>query len=114
MGNATHQLTRLLPGESSDELKPSGPIPAGEALRFRPPVTTSITQYIFPSHQFQDLFTLSRGLRDILENRNTEKHDEIIESLEFIHSIFFFFFELGVYCPLHKQQDMMVQLSVTS
>ena len=27
---------------------------------------------------------------------------------------FFFFFELGVYCPLHKQQDMMVQLSITS
>jgi len=27
---------------------------------------------------------------------------------------FRFFFELGVYCPLHKQQDMIVQLSVTS
>jgi len=29
-------------------------------------------------------------------------------------AFFFFFFELGVYCPLRKQQDMMVQLSVTS
>jgi len=31
-----------------------------------------------------------------------------------MNCLFFFFFELEVYCPLHKQQDMIVQLSVTS
>jgi len=31
-----------------------------------------------------------------------------------VSSAFFFFFELEVYCPLRKQQDMIVQLSITS
>ena len=35
-------------------------------------------------------------------------------SLVFERFFFFFFFELEVYCPLRKQQDMIVQLSVTS
>ena len=81
MGDATHQLTRLLLGESSNGLEPSASIPVT-------PVTTSITpQYIFPSQHLQDLFTLSRGLHDILKNRNPEKHAETIESLESIDNI---------------------------
>lgn len=91
MGDATHQLTRLLLGSSSNGLglKPSGSIPVAGELSPRPPATSSIApQSMFPSQQLQDLFTLSRGLRDILENHwNPEKHAEIIESLESINNI---------------------------
>ena len=88
MDDATHQLTRLLLGESSNQLKPSSSTPAAEAFHSQLPGSTPVTpQFIFPGQQLQGLFTLRRGLRDILEDRNPGKHAEIVESLESIDDI---------------------------
>ena len=88
MDDATHHLTRLLLGESFNELKSSGPIPVAEAPHSHLPGGTPITpQFVFPGQQLQGLFTLRQGLRDILENQNPEKHAEIVESLESIDNI---------------------------
>jgi hypothetical protein len=82
---ATHKLMRRLPGVSFSELKSSGPIPITEAFDFPIFGSTPITpQFMFPGQLLQPLFTLGRGLRDIVEARNSEKHREILESLESI------------------------------
>jgi hypothetical protein len=90
MDEATHRLTRLLPGVSYNELRPSGPgpIPIGEAFDFPLFGNTPITpQFIFPGQQLQGFFSLGRGLRDIIENRNTETHMGTVESLKSIDKI---------------------------
>jgi len=101
MDDVTHQLTRLLLGESSNELKPSGPIPAAGAFHSHLPGSTPITlQFIFPGQQLQGIFTLRQGLRDILEDRNPETHDEIVESLESIN---------GIPVPLRRLKGLMTR-----
>ena len=90
MDEDTHGLTRLLPGVSYNELRPSGPgpIPIGEAFDFPLFGNTPITpQFIFPGQQLQGFFSLGRGLRDIIENRNTETHMGTVESLKSIDKI---------------------------
>jgi len=89
MSDATHQVTRLLLGESSNELKQSGPIPIADAFHSHLPGSTPITPlpFIFPGQHLQGIFTLRRGLRDILENQNPEEHSEIVEVLESIDNI---------------------------
>jgi hypothetical protein len=73
---------------SFDELKPSRPIPITEAFDFpilgRTPITP---QFILPGQQLQPLFALGRGLRNIVDGRNSEKSQEILESLESIYTI---------------------------
>jgi len=88
MDDATHKLTRRLPGVSINELKPSGPILIKEAFNFPLLGSTPITpRFIFPGQQLQGLFALGRGLHDILENRNPEKHEETVKSLGSINEI---------------------------
>jgi len=42
---------------------------------------------MFPGQQLHGLFALGRGLRDIVEGRNSENHNETLESLESIGKI---------------------------
>ena len=101
MDEATHKLTRRLPGVSFNELKQSGPIPVAEAFHFPLPGSTPITpQFIFPGQQLQGLFTLRRGLRDIVKDRNHEKHAETVESLKSIDDI---------PVPLRRLNDLMTR-----
>ena len=88
MDDATHKLTRRLPGVSVNELKPSGPILIKEAFKFPLLGDTPITpRFIFPGQQLQGLFALGRGLHDVLENRNPEQHSETVKRLGSIDEI---------------------------
>jgi hypothetical protein len=88
MDEATHRLTRRVPGVSFNELNQSGPIPIKDAFDFPLFGSTPITpQFIFPGQQLQGLFALGRGLRDIVEGQNLEKHAETVESLRTIDNI---------------------------
>jgi hypothetical protein len=99
--NATHKLTRQLPGVSFSELKQSGPIPVAEAFHFPLPGGTPITpQFTFPGQQLQGLFTLRRGLRDIAKDRDPEKHDETVKNLRSIDDI---------PVPLRRLNDLMTR-----
>jgi hypothetical protein len=44
-------------------------------------------QLLFPGQQIQCLCNLGRRLRDIIEERNVETHDETLESLKSLHEI---------------------------
>ena len=90
MDETTEKLMRYLPGVSFSELKPAVPVMLSEAfdfslfntaLRVVPP------QLIFPGQQIQSLCTLGRRLHDIIEDRNTEMHEETLKSLESLPDI---------------------------
>jgi hypothetical protein len=101
MDEATRKLPRRLPGVSFDELKPSGPISINDAFKFPFVGDTAITpQFIFPGQQIQALCTLGRRLRDIIENRNPEKHTETVEHLESIYQI---------PIPLRRPKDLIIR-----
>jgi hypothetical protein len=97
----TNKLTRQLPGVSFNELKSFGPTLIRDAFNFPFFENTPITpQFLFLGQQLQSLTSLGRGLRDIIENRNLEKHLETIESLEFISKI---------PIPLRRLKDLMIR-----
>ena len=101
MYEATYKLTRQVPGVSFNELKPSGPILITEAFDFPLSGSTPITpQFIFPGQQLQGLFALGRGLREIVEERNPERHPETVKSLESIGKI---------PVPLRRLKDLMTR-----
>jgi hypothetical protein len=101
MDSATHELTRQLPGVSFNELESSGPVLIRNVFDFPLLGGTPITpQFIFPGQQLQGLFTLGRGLHDIVEERNAEKHVETVESLASIDKI---------PVPLRRLKDLMIR-----
>ena len=80
-----YMLPRRFPGVSFDEVKSFEPILIVEAFNF--PLsggTPSTPQFIFHEQQLQGLFALGRGLREIVEVWNSEKHSETVKSLQFI------------------------------
>jgi len=88
MYEATYKLTRRVPGVSFNELRSFGPILITEAFDFPLSGSTPITpQFIFTGRQLQGLFALGRGLREIVEEWNSEKHPETVKSLESIGKI---------------------------
>jgi len=88
MYEATYKLPRRVPGVSSNKLNPSGPILITEAFDFPLSGSTPITpQFIFPGQQLQGLLALGRGSREIVEERNPERHPETVEGLESIGKI---------------------------
>ncbi len=88
MDEITHRLTQRLPGVFFNKLKSSGPIPLNEAFNFLTVGTTPVPpQLIIPGQQIQSLCTLGRRLRDIIEEKNTEGHEETLKSLESLHKI---------------------------
>src|SRR5258708_2025385 len=88
MDEITHRLTQRLPGVFFNRLKSSGPIPLSEAFNFLTVGTTPVPpQLIIPGQQIQSLCTLGRRLRDIIEEKNTEGHEETLKSLESLHKI---------------------------
>ena len=101
MYGATYKLTRQIPGVSHNELKPSGPILITEVFNFPLSESTPITpQFIFPGQQLQGLIALGRGLREIVEDRNPERHPETVKSLGSIG-------EISV--PLRRLKDLMTR-----
>ena len=88
MDGATGELTRRLPGVLFGQLQQSEHIPIREAFDFPLFGSTPITPpFIFAGQQLQSLLALGRGLRDIVEEQNFDRHEEILESLESIGKI---------------------------
>jgi hypothetical protein len=83
MDEATHKLTRHLPGVFFSKLKPAAPITMSEAFDFPSDGNTPVPPQLisFPGQQIQSLCTLGRRLRDIIEGQNTERHAETLKSL---------------------------------
>jgi Family of unknown function (DUF6535) len=101
MDDATYELARRLPGVSFNELESPGPILITNAFGFPLFGSTPITpQFIFPGQQLQGLFTLRRGLHDIIEEQNPEQYEETIRSLASID-------EIPV--PLRRLKDLMIR-----
>jgi hypothetical protein len=88
MDAATHKLMRRLPGVTYDEIRQSRPILVTEAFDIPLFGSTPITpQFIFPGQHLRPLLALGRGLRNILEGRNIEKHKETLENLEAVGKV---------------------------
>lgn len=84
----THKLIRRLPGVFFDEPKPARPIMISEVFDFPSVENTPVPpQLIPPGRQIQSLCTLGRKLRDIIEEQNTESHEETLRSLESLRKI---------------------------
>jgi hypothetical protein len=88
MDEITHKLMRRLPGVFFNESNPARPIMISEVFDFPSGGTTPVPpQLIPPGRQIQRLCTLGRKLRDIIEERNTESHEETLKSLESLRNI---------------------------
>jgi hypothetical protein len=88
MDETTHKLVRRLPGVFFDQPKPVRPIMISEVFDFPYVETTPVPpQLIPPGRQIQSLCSLGRKLRDIIEERNTESHEETLKSLESLRTI---------------------------
>ena len=88
MDEVTHKLVRHLPGVSFSELKPASTTLISKSFDFSFVETTPVSpQFIFPGQQIQSICTLGRRLRDIMEGKGTERHEETLKSLESLREI---------------------------
>ncbi|KAH9016757.1 hypothetical protein EDB85DRAFT_2155640 [Lactarius pseudohatsudake] len=77
--DATHRLTRRLPGISFSELKRSGPFLISEVFDFPLIYSTPITpQLLFSVQQIRALSLLSLKFHDVLEGLSAEGDDEML------------------------------------
>ena len=88
MDKTTSKLARRLPGVFFSEYRPAAPITIREAFDTSSVKIAPVSpQFIFPGQQIQSLCSLGRRLRDIIEDENTEMHEETLESLESLREI---------------------------
>ena len=88
MDKVTSNLVRYLPGVFFSELRSAAPITIREAFNpFSGKITPVSPQLIFPGQQIQSLCSLGRRLRDIIDDQNTEMHEETLKSLESLREI---------------------------
>ena len=88
MDGATQKLMRRLPGVFFRELEPGGTTMIKGAFDFPFFDATPVPpQLIFLGQQIQSLCTLGRRLRDIIDDQNTEMHEETLKSLQSIRDI---------------------------
>ncbi|KAH9061797.1 hypothetical protein EDB83DRAFT_879745 [Lactarius deliciosus] len=83
MDDATHRLTRQLPGVSFDEPRRSESFLISDT--FNSPAT--IPQLIFPGQQLQALARLGLNLREVLGGQVTEGYEELLECLKSIDKV---------------------------
>ena len=85
---ATHKLTRRLPGIFFHKLKDATPVMITEAFDVSSTVITPVPpQLIFPGQRIQSLCNLGHRLRDIIDEYYSESHEETIKSLESLGKI---------------------------
>ena len=90
MDKTTYKLTRRLPGVLFSELRPTAPIMIREAFGSYSVINNispTSPLLIFPGQEIQSLCSLGRRLRDIIEDRNTEMHEETLKSLASLREI---------------------------
>ncbi|KAH9011125.1 hypothetical protein EDB84DRAFT_1569944 [Lactarius hengduanensis] len=83
MDDATHGLTRQLPGVSFDEPRRSESFLLSDT--FNTPAT--IPQLIFPGQQLQALARLGLKLREVLDGQVAEGYEEVLECLKSIDKV---------------------------
>ena len=73
MDDATHNLTRRLPGITFNKLKDAAPMMMNEVFDVPPAVTTPAPPHlIFPGQRIQSLCNLGRRLRNIIDEPDSE------------------------------------------
>ena len=84
----THRLIQRLPGVFFGKPKSAKPTTISDVFDFPSVGTTPVPpQLVPPGRQVQSLCTLGRKLRDIIEDRNTESHDETLNNLESVSKV---------------------------
>jgi hypothetical protein len=84
----TQGLIQRLPGVFFEKSKPAGPIMICEVFDFPSVGNTPVPPLLIPpGRQIQSLCILGRKLRDIIEEQNTESHQETLNSLESLRKI---------------------------
>jgi hypothetical protein len=79
MDEASHKLTRCLPGVFFTEPETITPTPVE--------TTPVLPQLIFPGQLIQNLCTFGGKLRDIMKGQHPERNEETLKSLDFLHGI---------------------------
>jgi hypothetical protein len=102
---ATHKLIRRLPGVSLSELEPAAPITTSESLAGTSPVPS---QLIFPGQQIRSLRSLGQGLRDMIEGRDAERHEETLKRLETLRETSVAL--RGLHCSMKRQLWRLLDL----
>ena len=88
MDDATHGLTRLLPGVSFDEPRRSESFLISDTFNIFPTCGTPVTpQFIFPGQQVRALSRLGSKLREVLYGQAADWHKEVLESLKSVDQV---------------------------
>ena len=88
MDDATHGLTRLLPGVSFDEPRRSESFLISNTFNIFPTCGTPVTpQFIFPGRQVRALSRLGSKLREVLYGQAADGHKEVLESLQSVDQV---------------------------
>ena len=88
MDDATHGLTRLLPGVSFDEPRRSESFLISDTFNIFPTCGTPVTpQFIFPGRQVRALSRLGSKLREVLDGQAADGHKEVLESLQSVDQV---------------------------
>ena len=88
MDEITHELMQRLPGVFFNKLKSAAPIMISEAFNFPSVGTTPVPpQFVFLGQQIQSLCNLGRRLCDIIDGKDTGRHEETLKSLESLREI---------------------------
>ncbi|KAH9016793.1 hypothetical protein EDB85DRAFT_2155674 [Lactarius pseudohatsudake] len=84
MDNATHRLTRQLPGVSFDEPHWTESFLISDTFKSSASLTP---QFIFPGQQAQALTRLGQRLREVLDGQVTEGYEDVLEGLKSVDHI---------------------------
>ncbi|KAN0135820.1 hypothetical protein V8E53_006272 [Lactarius tabidus] len=88
MDDATHRLTRQLPGVSFDELRRSESLLLSDTFNTpATPIAPITPQLIFPGQQVRALATLGQKLREVLNGPVADGYEEVLESLKSVDQI---------------------------
>ena len=88
MDDATHGLTRQLPGVSFEEPLRSESFLINDTLNVTPICSATVTpQLIYPGQQVRALARLGSKLREVLDGQVADRHKEILEILKSIDQV---------------------------
>ena len=88
MDDATHGLTRLLPGVSFDEPRRSESFLISDTFNIFPTSGAPVApQFIFPRQQVRALSRLGSKLREVLYGQAADWHKEVLDSLKSVDQV---------------------------
>jgi hypothetical protein len=88
MDDATHRLTRQLPGVSFDEPRRSESLLLSDTFNTpATPIAPITPQLIFPGQQVRALSRLGQKLREVLNGQVADGYEEVLESLKSVDQV---------------------------